>query len=87
MTSWAWAAFVTFCHLVAVFVGSVEPGNAGVKGPDRPSPCIFSDKHVLGWHVLPLGSFVQDRAPSVPSSVPYTQEPVLTNWLHRTGQE
>lgn len=22
----------------------MEPGNAGVKGPDRPSPCIFSDK-------------------------------------------
>lgn len=33
----------------------------GVACPNLLSPCVFSEKHVLGWRVL-LRSFEQDRA-------------------------
>jgi len=32
----------SYCYLAAGLVGGVEPLNAGVKGPDRLFPWIFS---------------------------------------------
>lgn len=54
-------ALGSFCHLAAVFVGSSAPVNARVQGPDHLSPCVFSEKHLLGWQLL-LGSFEQEQA-------------------------